>query len=80
MPPARQEVVRKCLKSKPSEFADWTWTPAEINMLSHRLPFPYPGLADLASDRVLYPRDRPRNVITGRNPQRAEYQTGPTAH
>lgn len=31
--------------------------------------------ADLASDRVLYPRDRPRNVITGRNPQRAEYQT-----
>lgn len=37
-------------------------------------------LADLASDRVLYPRDRPRNVITGRNPQRAEYQTGLTAH
>lgn len=39
-----------------------------------------PPARDLASDRVLYPRDRPRNVITGRNPQRTEYQTGPTAH
>lgn len=55
----------------PSEFVDRAWPLAEINMLPTTTAIP----ADLTSDRLLYPRDRPRNVITGRNPQRAEYQT-----
>lgn len=47
-------------------------------MLLAEGPFQYSSPGDLALDRVLYLRNRSKNVITARNP-RVEYQAEPTA-
>lgn len=51
-------------ESKQFEFCRPDLTTDGNQHASHQRPFQ----ADLASDRVLDPRDRPRNVITSRNP------------
>lgn len=47
-------------------------------MLLTEGPFQYSSPGDLALDRVLYLRNRSKNVITARNPRRVEYQAEPT--